>query len=115
MAACKGVGGLEAIKTYGHSPPPAGVLQDYFGNVIGTIANWGGFLEPGAFQQLRPCPGLSTINSQPKYFPRRVFRRESRRRAVLGSWSGYYRKPCKRVCASRASSDFDVDSRSTGG
>jgi RHS repeat-associated protein len=52
----QGVGGLEAITTYGHTAP-TGVVQDYFGNVIGTIANGAVSWSPMRFSSYGPVPG----------------------------------------------------------
>jgi RHS repeat-associated protein len=55
----QGVGGLEAINTYGHSAA-TGVVQDYFGNVIGTIANGAVSWNPTLFSSYGPVPGYQS-------------------------------------------------------
>jgi RHS repeat-associated protein len=52
----QGVGGLEAIKVYGHSAATS-VVQDYFGNVIGTIASGVVSWNPARFSSYGPVPG----------------------------------------------------------
>lgn len=55
----QGVGGLEAIDTAGHSAA-TGVVQDYFGNVIGTIANGAVSWNPARFSSYGPVPGYQS-------------------------------------------------------
>jgi RHS repeat-associated protein len=51
-----GVGGLERIETYGQVTP-VGILQDYFGNVVGTITNLTVAWNPARFCSYGPVPG----------------------------------------------------------
>ena len=55
----QGVGGLEAIKVYGHSAATS-VVQDYFGNVIGTIASGVVSWNPARFSSYGPVPGYQS-------------------------------------------------------
>jgi RHS repeat-associated protein len=52
----QGVGGLEALNVYGHMTATS-VVQDYFGNVIGTIANGVVSWNPARFSSYGPVPG----------------------------------------------------------
>ena len=51
-----GVGGLERIEVYGQMTP-VGILQDYFGNVVGTITNLTVAWSPARFSSYGPVPG----------------------------------------------------------
>jgi RHS repeat-associated protein len=55
----QGVGGLEAINTYGHSAA-TGVVQDYFGNVLGTISGGAVSWNPTRFSSYGPVPGYQS-------------------------------------------------------
>ena len=64
----QGAGGLETLNSYGHRAI-TGVVQDYFGNVIGTIANGAVSWNPAHFSSYGPVPGYQQFNSEPKYSP----------------------------------------------
>ena len=51
-----GVGGLERIEVFGQSTP-VGILQDYFGNVVGTVTNMTVAWNPARFSSYGPVPG----------------------------------------------------------
>ena len=51
-----GVGGLERIEVYGQMTP-VGIIQDYFGNVVGTITNLAVAWNPARFSSYGPVPG----------------------------------------------------------
>jgi RHS repeat-associated protein len=52
----QGVGGLEVLNISGHSAA-IGVVQDYFGNVLGTIASGAVTWNPARFSSYGPVPG----------------------------------------------------------
>jgi RHS repeat-associated protein len=57
----QGVGGLEAIYGTGYVQS-LGSVQDYFGNVIGTITNGGVLWNPARFSSYGPVPGYQPLS-----------------------------------------------------
>ncbi len=61
----QGVGGVESVMQDGHTSA-VGVVQDYFGNVVGTIANGALSWNPSRFSSYGPVPGYQSPALSPE-------------------------------------------------